>query len=644
MKKTAIIAVILIICLTGCKTTKSENTTFHTYNDRNTGNKVTIDLLSGQDKTDKSGDNKNYKNTDVVYDKKLDIPYTINSYAVNCYYITEAAMYIGTDDGLFISGDRGKTWKLFDQSLADYSIKAIFVDEFETVYLGTFSGLLVYSTKEKQWIMKKSLPVISSIHVHGNTIILGSGDNSIYVSHDNGKTWDKKQLFPSNHVMFSGAFVRNIVCDGSKIFLLSDQSNIGLSSDNGKTWKTINPNIYINDIKSIAIFQNKLYLAGGDGNLYNSEDDGVTWKKVIIGKDDIPVYLIAATGSHIYIVTNHGIYRQTSGGWQFAGPDNPTDFTPRTSSTGGSFFVYKNVMMVNTKQYRILVSEDYGKTWENNIASGISCLYAKENLIMCGTQFGLNISRDKGKTWKRVSTLNVLANDDIASIDYNGESIVIGTRFSKSGGGVLRSDDYGATWQHHYLKQYEISRVMCHGDKIFAGSKIAPENFHVIDLKTNEVESFELRDWVKDFIIFKNNIYLCSWSGTYPLYVSKDNGRNWTGFLREISGSRTLSCIAFLNGIMIAGTAKNGILFLNSDHEIIREIKNLPGNAITCLMTRDNTIFAGTSGGLAVSNDAGETWNTFGELNTPIMGMSIDSGALYVATAYECHVLDIVHH
>jgi len=205
---------------------------------------------------------------------------------INIIYVEDQAIMIGTEKGLYVSQDHGKSFKEKNNGIGDEieitDIKLIN----GTFYIGTNGkGLFSGTLDSKNWVSENSrvdCPTISSIYYDSNTFYVASHCTGFYVSFDNGNTF--KTL------------------------------NSGLSS-----------------IETTAFYKvdnNRFYLGTEDGLYYASSiNSSTTWRRIL---KDCSVTSIGYINSMLFIGTNIGLFKG----------DSSNNFI-KTDVIGGNPFITK---------------------------------------------------------------------------------------------------------------------------------------------------------------------------------------------------------------------------------------------------------------------------------------------------------------
>lgn len=188
--------------------------------------------------------------------------------------------YAGTSKGLFISSDRGISWR---QTLSDQYISAISIDNTH-IYAGTFAnGLWISTDLGNTWQQENfEEPYIKDLRSRDNITIL-STPNHIYIKTHN--SWMELEQHRDK-------FISDIYLDDTNLILFNAQGSSYISKDKGHTFTDINPpsqniNAYIT---SGTLYDNKLWVAFkispySAHYLYYSEDLGQNWQNTQI---DLP--------------------------------------------------------------------------------------------------------------------------------------------------------------------------------------------------------------------------------------------------------------------------------------------------------------------------------------------------------------------
>lgn len=218
---------------------------------------------------------------------------------INCITKCNKNLIIGTkENGIYYSKDEGINWTPSNTGL---SLNNIFYNYITTIF--NYKGRLFIGARENKIFHKNASLFISddngmtwkqsatglgqnfnvsSICNYNNFIIIGTKDEGVYLSNDNGESW----LFDGN-----SESVNSVCSDSSNIFV-ANASKISTTSDLGNSWKTLDINGYnIDNVKTIANINNSIYALQYNGiwnykngnwsNISTSGLEGVTGRGII---------------------------------------------------------------------------------------------------------------------------------------------------------------------------------------------------------------------------------------------------------------------------------------------------------------------------------------------------------------------------
>ena len=295
-----------------------------------------------------------------------------------------------------------------------------------------------------QWQQTSTPPggSIWSIAVIGTNIFVGTTNDGVYYSPDEGATWVQRNgSSPITEVL-------SLVANGSDLYagtkggFMSGTSGIYKSTDYGLTWSDVTPSgIQSGTYFSALVINGSDIFAGcgGLGNvpIYKSPLSGInaaSWTPYNTGFSNSLIRSLASSGANILA----GTYGD--GVWISAANN------ANWSSTSG---------MSTNADYIHSLSVSGSNVFAGNISGATPVLYR---------------STDNGLTWTPSST-SVFAGKPVYAIIHDGNTIYAGTELA----GVMLSTDNGATWTAYNNGLITIGSlsIRCFGiigNKLLAGT------------------------------------------------------------------------------------------------------------------------------------------------------------------------------
>jgi photosystem II stability/assembly factor-like uncharacterized protein len=292
----------------------------------------------------------------------------------------------------------------------------------DRIFLGTSAGTLYISTDNgKSWqrfarLGSSAEMVLDHIVIDPNdpknmfvaawNAQMPNSDGDLFRSKDAGKTWE---IVADLHGKSLRAL--SIAAANSKILVAGALDGIYRSHDGGQNWERISPENHaeIKNIESIAVDPaNPDVIYAGTWHLpWKTEDGGKSWhnikKGVIEDSDVFSIVIDQAQPANLFISACSGIYR---------------------SESAGELFRKIQGIPYSARRTRMLQMDP-----------------ADHNVVYAGTTEGLWKTADSGATWKHMAGSNIVINDVL--VDPRRPSHVL---LATDRSGVLASDDGGVTF------------------------------------------------------------------------------------------------------------------------------------------------------------------------------------------------------
>ncbi len=209
-----------------------------------------------------------------------------------------------TGNGLYLSLDTGKTWKVSDTNTALQYVN-LFATKDSLLFgaeLG-YAGIYVSVDSGKSWKSVTPLPAgiqISSFICSGNNLLAGTVSNGMYLSTDYGKTWDTlNNGLPRPTAYNQGAIGSFINMGNNTIVIYGTQSYI--TYNHGFNWYYKGNKC--TEQRAIILLGNDIYQAE-NSSIIRSGDSTLSWTIIytsLFGMDGI------CTDSHYIMVSDESI-------------------------------------------------------------------------------------------------------------------------------------------------------------------------------------------------------------------------------------------------------------------------------------------------------------------------------------------------
>ncbi len=207
--------------------------------------------------------------------------------------------------GLYASIDNGENWKKANTTFPDYLIQAFTINRNDNVFLGTFHGPLLRSTDAGNNWVELDIGIrgesINSLTANANGYVFaGISNRGIIRSTNNGESWEPVNAGLTN------LFVRCLIVNSRNIIFAGTNDGVFLSTDNGITWQSANlDNMIISTFASSR--QGDIFAGTFDQGIFYSSNDGKTWIPVNNGLRHQKIRSFAVSNqSEIFVGTGGG--------------------------------------------------------------------------------------------------------------------------------------------------------------------------------------------------------------------------------------------------------------------------------------------------------------------------------------------------
>ncbi len=224
-----------------------------------------------------------------------------------CLLINGNNLYLGTENGIYLSANSGETWLSWDKEQIDNLENKIIYDlsmQDNNIFACTNYGLFKSTNDGESWSQLRTYST-RCVKFEGSNIIYAGGEAGLYKSTDGGSNWTLKLSRSINCIYLSEPLV--YAGDGSDIF-----KGLWRSSDNGDTWLQI----YSDDIVTeIFLDGSAIYLGTLVKGVQRSTNGGISFTNFRVGlpminaSDYYRINSIQKYDNQLYAGTENELYR-----------------------------------------------------------------------------------------------------------------------------------------------------------------------------------------------------------------------------------------------------------------------------------------------------------------------------------------------
>ncbi len=391
------------------------------------------------------------------------------------------------------------------------------------------------------------------------------------------------------------------------------------------------------------------------GGVFKTADGGQNWIPLKGGLTNSAVTSIFAEGKRLYLGTYGGIFLMIEGDSVWT---NISNGLPSPMVGGASLYALADTVLAGT-QGGIYRSADQGQNWvlitENLQNFGVyRTIIGVDNIVLAGSESGIFRSLTLGKTWTYASS--GLSND---SYSINALTSLNGRLYSATSQGIYQLVDSVWNWQFSgtgITGEGLISSVISYNNIMFATAgvsyrsnlpgdvwevvqtgipasaqvnQVVAHSGVVFAATTNGVyRSFDAGDtWSEtnggqNFIprnLFSNGseIYMSCQFGSRPgTFYSFDNGSLWWDISEGLPNAVSEPVIALGYNSRNLYALTDWSVFTSNDTGTTWIPVNLPvplNTRLNSILSVDGSMLIGSSEGLLISADNGDTWKIANE-------------------------------
>lgn len=475
--------------------------------------------------------------------------------------IVDTNIYAGTGSGIYLSTNGGLSWTVEDSGLSDSSIDCLAAGDSD-IFAGTFSGVFVSTDHGRHWTLGHngitSYDHVGALAAMGNRIFAGT-DGAAYVSTDNGTTWTK----------VLDNYVTSFAVDGSDIYAGLANAGVAVSRDSGRTWSQLGlTNVFV---QTLAVRTDRsgqpIILAGTANGVYSYTGRGSTWQAEGIANPY--VMCLATAGTDLFAGTNGGIFVSTDEGasWTNSGPDS-------LQHPIGALAAYGDDVFAAPGGRGIFRSTDGGLNW-TAVDSGLpgssvtaiavvgSTLYAGlagPVIVIAGSSaeraltsnLGVYSSTDFGASWH-------MANSGLPAATVTGIAGNNSILFAQTQGGLFRSTDGGASWTYANnefvapgLNTVTVGSYAVYAGTVAGGILVSTDG----GVNWSRSDSGLADKDIRSILEYGRNVFAATQSG--KVFLSTDQAMSWSPVDSGLTAAE-VDGLTILDGRLFAATAGAGV-------------------------------------------------------------------------------------
>lgn len=393
-------------------------------------------------------------------------------------------------------------------------------------------------------------------------------DSIIYKSTDNGANWtistgvNKSEPAP-------------IIKLSNGRFLLGNLGKIQYSDNNGTNWSFVNllNNSKVTDF--IETGSSVVYAVTDNSTIYKSTNNGTTWSIISLNLTGLPnnskisINKIKKFGNYFYILYKGcGIYRTINieGNWEEInkGISNSITQTITSNHFTNTMYIGTNTNGIHSYNLSTGVSTKIGPLdklfFPKYICFKYSIFTGKTTVLAGDPYDGIYKTTDNGKNWTKI--------DQSFGGYLNGMTMNMYGLFQLRVNKIYKTTNDGTDWNTVYTSAGTIYQLLSskNNSNLYIHEKVANQNKLLLstnggidwiniwnDLFFDSSEIINDIDSKDSLIILATN---------QSLYISTNNGNNWTEFVNPFFNYKVNTCV-YINKDLIFVSNGFGIFYSN---------------------------------------------------------------------------------
>lgn len=372
-------------------------------------------------------------------------------------------LFAGTDDGLFLSTNRGDTWTRLGSDLLEQDVVAVTADprQANRLFVGT-NGAGVWRSTDTgaTWVqINDGLSDLRVRDVAVDTVTAGrvwaASEDGIFVSLDHGTSWSRADLEPRAPI------VAVVAGPAAGLAYVATDTGLARSDDSGASWQPANGGLHMTTVPSVRqrTGSAREVVAGTTGGVFVSFDAGGMWSGLNEGLRSPQVQDLAVVGERIFAATSGGAWVLPSLGQSWTRLNGITNPVVAAIAVDGAT---PDRLYAATAGGGVFRSLDAGTTWRS-ANSGLSNLFVSRLAAVpgrAGEIYALAanqvvVSRNGGDNWGATAALTSGSVSALAVSPHAPDTLFVATA-----NGIQRTTDGGLTWTESGLLGLHVDSVL----------------------------------------------------------------------------------------------------------------------------------------------------------------------------------------
>lgn len=544
-----------------------------------------------------------------------------------------STLYLGAENGgVWKSADGGQSWTQSSNGIVPRQIHALAeTSDGASAFAGTSSGLFISLDRGRSWRNTNTGTAsialsVATDPVRPPIVYVGGTAGQVYRSGDGGWTF-----FPASSGLPAENIVAFDIAPWGRTYAVTAGGALFSTGDDGANWQSTHDGITeaIAAVKTDPARPWVLYVGTQGGGVYKSESEGLTWTRLSDGLDLPFVFSLAVDprdAQVIYAGSVGRVYRSSDGAahWQLSAGSLPQGVvTALAIDPNNSGIVYASIAGAGV--YR---SADGGASWTatgtdlppSDGPIAIAASRQADTVYAGGSLRGVFVSTDGGAHWLASSVGMTLFVRGIAIDPASPSTLYAGSL----GAGVFKSVDAGASWSNVGLREGNIfklaidphltQRVYAATSQGVAVSQDAGATWQALGQKAPYVHAFVVDPRNRDVA------YVGTTAGN--LFRTADGGRTWTRANSTLPPLSILALAISPTGTLYASPERAGVYFSSDNGATWKRMDDavVATQKVTALALDGSTVYAATSGGGVFKSTAGGPWTSASSgLSSPLV-------------------------